>query len=384
MTLSTITNAAIPPGGTGGHVGPVLASGGTDLYVVAEDIGTADKVGMFKSTNGGTTWTRQDTGNAPVLPNNLMALSMWLDGDLIHIVGVDEAQTAGMAFAQIFEYYTFDVSTDLWGIDEQITTTTLSGISQENNSVDIAVRSDGDVIVAHQISDRANMGNDYTQAGYSRREGGTWTTEVEFFGENNSHAVFDIHSVMAPNDEFHVQYSSGRAQTLDAANVLSTRVNGNINTARLVTWDNGGTQQILGARSTVVNNTARRYQEDGSGDIALDLTSEVVSSGDNDQVFRDSVAYDPQDDIAHVFWFDADADLHHATASQGTGFGGIEELATTTGNASWAQYYERDGARQIGYLVLNGSTLQFDEVALAAAAPVYPPWPRRHRVQARL
>ncbi len=63
-----------------------------------------------------------------------MALSMWLDGDLIHIVGVDEAQTAGMAFAQIFEYYTFDVSTDLWGIDEQITTTTLSGISQENNS----------------------------------------------------------------------------------------------------------------------------------------------------------------------------------------------------------------------------------------------------------
>jgi hypothetical protein len=354
----------------------------TDLYCVAEDTGTADKVGVFKSTDGGSNWTRQDTGNAPIVANGLDSLTAILDGGTLHIAGLSPLYTPSMTDFQDVEYYTFDLTTDTWVLDEAVVTIDINATGVAHSGLDIAVRSDGDVILLHPISDRTDMGSQYKQRGYSRREGGTWTTEIAFNAANELQA--QGRCVMAPNDECHINYYvySGTpahyAMTLDSANSLSTRVSFSTNTTainqgwnRPLTWDDGGTQRVLLLFTGSGDQRVRRMTEDGSGDITTDLAEAVpVDPSTNTSL---AAAVDPSTKDVYFFLSGADVDLYYSRGPNGTSWKEEIELEDATSiTAIWAEYYVRDQHCVIGYIVEESSTtLSYGELILCY--PWFPP-----------
>ncbi len=363
----------------------VFTEAGDDLYVVAEDTGTVDKVGVFKSTNGGSSWVRQDTGSAPILDNGFLTCAAVIDGTLLHIATISDV-IVGMDNSVEVEYHTFDTLDDTWQIvEENVVTEQANGSA---NFVDIAVRSDGDVIILHTVN-FTSMGSDFGNVGYSVRQGTTWTTSVAIDSENLNHD--GVGCVIAPDDECHLAYQNGDlwALTLDSANNTSTRVSVHGTAwkpSRPITWDNGGTQQIL----VVGRGFVERMKEDGSGDIAVDLAhtepGDVTAEG-----FHAGVAWDSAEGEAYFAFTNTD-DLYYDKGLQGTDWGTDVFVAAAGGDTPdrvWANVYTRAGGTKLGILWAENRSgfgddrVWFEEVDIAVAppGPAFPPFlhrPPRH------
>src|SRR5574341_759809 len=96
--------------------GPWISSGG-NVYVVL--LNSADKslIEVYKATDPESSFSEQDSADAPNLTNNSDALSAVQVGDVLHIVASEE--TTGRV-----SYHTFDMATDQWVIvNEQVTAT---------------------------------------------------------------------------------------------------------------------------------------------------------------------------------------------------------------------------------------------------------------------
>lgn len=281
---STITDAILPSGSYTPWNGPVI-DGNDNLYIVAEDDNNANNLSVFKSTNDGSTWSRIDTAGQPDIGSAIQSFALFQDGTTLHIAAMNEDYSAGMGSAQDIFYYTFHTSdaggtADTWQISESVTTTDNSFHGQ----VDIAVRSDGDVILAHAGDLNAQMGTDYPSVQYSRREGGSWTTKIQV-SQTTSNNYYGPAICLGTSDSVHFTYArdgnSLEVVTLDSSNNLSTHV---LQTGfwnpftmrRPISWDNSGTQQIM-----VIEDDGRlaRFEEDGSGDIAAETGQSEIGPG---------------------------------------------------------------------------------------------------------
>jgi hypothetical protein len=354
---------------------------GTDLYVIGITSADDDAIHVMKSDDGGATWAEQDSGNRPTMPTALtgaQSMSMVLDGTIIHIAATSEEYTPSMTDFQDIEYMTFDTTTDLHDLQESVVTIDIDATSIQRMPIDIAVRSDGDVIIVHHISDKTDMGGGFSQYGYSVRELGSWTTEVPFNAANEDQT--HVRCIMAPGDECHIHYAiaggESHALTLDVNNNLSTQINpfsvgsSGLVLARPVTWAGGTEQKILiGSIETTNETQVRRLEEDGSGDLALDLATANPPSGLESVSSNNALAFDPVDENAYVFWKrTSDTDLFYNVGFRGTNWDTLLEAEDGINhNKLWVQYYERGGGRQIGYVIRQGSSpLEFNELEIEA------------------
>lgn len=356
-----------------GHIGPFKSANG-DWYVVVQSP-TIDQWRIMKATTDvGSIWTAQDTSNEPAIANGRGSVAAVLDGNVLHIAAISDTYTSGMSTLQDIEYYTFDVSTDAWSVDEAVTSITVTDVTAYYG-LGIAVRSDGDVIVVHPKTQRTNMGAKYSQFGYSRREGGTWTADIALNDANeNQSERADL--VMAPSDEGHILYEVGGSAygvTLDSANSLSTRVDVTQHSkTRPVTWDDAGTQRIAWFNSaTSAAMHASRATEDGSGDIQAGDNTDVpdangFSTGNN------GIAWDSVSSELYVFWAGPSSDLYYdKAAGGGTGSWGtdVELEDALTVNDVWAGF-STNGADGIGVVVRDGTAIKFEFIDLSGNPPI--------------
>lgn len=398
MALNTISAASWIVTDGAGYPGP-FRDGNGNLYVVATGAVSPNSIDVYKSTNGGSTWVAQDTANNPITSGAYWIHAAVLDDTVIHIANHDNF-TGGKTQNIDIMYHTFNTSDagsnpDTWQIvDEAVVTVDVGDAADvtETHGIEIAVRSDGDVIVFHPGTKHVDMGTHYFNQSYSRRESASWTTDIALTNE-----AFHQHhprAVMAPNDECHfVYYTQGQAlygATLDSANSLSTRISvlggeGTLtdeDSARPITWDNGGTQQILVVGSSDSGGLqVRRLQENGSGDLATDLAAASFRDSPALAPINIGLAWDAGNGDAYVFFIDGDSDLVYDVGANGTGWGtDVEQEDAITVNGVWINFYNST----IGYVVLDGTTLKYGELAITAPATVYPPYRRRQLTTTRM
>lgn len=370
MALNTVTDAVWVSAANRGHPGPFRHTNG-DLYIVAEDLNTADDISVFRSTNGGSTWTRQDTANQPNITNGFESLAAVLDGTTLHIITISTQYTSGMTDPIDVEYHTFSVSSNTWGTtNESVESPDMGTTTARYYAVDVAVRSDGDVIALHPTA-HTEMGSDYWALGYSRRESGSWTNNG---GIQTTTADQYGYMVMAPNDECHMVYRRDntlrRGRTLDSANNLSAVIGiNNEPDGRPITWDNSGTQQVLtvffAPASTV---RVERLKEDASGDLASDTTSETIQDSTPSSASNVvGIAWDSDNSEAYVLWSGPLSDLFYDKGSHGASWGtDVEQEDATTITAVWANFYNST----IAYVVRDSTTVKYGELSVSGADPI--------------
>ena len=391
----TITDATIAfPSGKnsqarwGRHLGP-FKDGNDNLYVVAEYSGSADQIDMFKSTDDGATWSRVDTAGHPTtFANGLACIRAVQDGTTIHVIAVEVWASAGMGADYSIEYHTFDTSdaggtADTWQTTNEAVVTVTTATTSAWYDGGIAVRSDGDVIVSY-VGYASIMGTDYRRALYARREGGTWTTGLDYVGSATEEHFVAGHMVMADNDECHIFYnddlSGAYGLTIDSANNLSTAVlftshTGSANPGgRPVYWLNGTTPQI----GVVDSGRARRMTEDANGDLAQEAGQGVALTNDSTSTFiaTNSLTYMGGDLFAFGASFATgyDGDLWVVWSPEGDDaqWGGGEELddgISLDVEEVFSEHYVRGGNDYAGIVYWAG-VLRFHEFQAGAPQTV--------------
>jgi hypothetical protein len=221
----------------------VLQDTGTALYAVVQDTGATPKVRVMKANSriAPTTWTEQDSANNKAITNVDYPFSSCLhtNGDL-HIIVFTATNT--------ITHYVFDTDTDLWGSGLGIPT----GTAENEHSIRVAVRSDGDVLVSYTDN------TDDADIWWSRHEGVSWTGVVHGSGtsvsaSNMLDACMDstdrfivVTYQTATNDYFYRAISAdnvlGAAIAIEAdAAISDSQVTG----SRFNMYDDSGTDKII-------------------------------------------------------------------------------------------------------------------------------------------
>lgn len=388
--MSLITNARhfTHGGDDASHrgIGPLL-DGNDNLYVVAETSAQADHLAVFKSTDDGATWTEQDTGGRPDLSTRGLAISACVQiGTVLHIATRSNGYTSGMDVAWDIEYHTFNTSDassnqDTWQIvREAVVSPTGDGAISTTSGMDIAVRSDGDVIIVHQGSDASVMGNGFERVAYSRREGTSWTSDIALNTTSLEELQLQASCVFGVGDNLHIGWkivalglSDFRARTLDAGNNLSSIIVPHITPLltgkhRPVSYDRSGTQYVLIAPGEI--NTGdlqtRELEEDGSNDLSIVNAIQTVTA-----------AYGASPNIGLVqdletgdVWIAYRAQTGGALlTNQKAGAGGWSSATTRKSvdtRSTWWEAYTRGGGNHLGYVYCDhdadANHLFFDEI----------------------
>jgi len=373
-------------GGQEGHHPPFKSSGG-NFYAIARNNVALQ---MFKATDPTDSWTEQDDTNDPVRVSSWFEWASVQDADLIHIAAVA---------ADGYHYHTFNMADDTWGVTNELIETPpdfpqLAWIS-------IAVRSDGDVIVAYNGDSDKSMGDTKQRVDYARREGGTWTVGVALdaggdvhYGQPNvvkgpltddMHFVWNEQNATTPDPP--TTYPNSNARTLDSSNTLSTVDTTGFGSGdfllgrtNLVSYEDSGTQRIMSPFAHDTPNQIRltTFTEDGSDDIQH--ASNVVVT--NDDVFALSeigilTIAELSGDLFMLFAgggvAGVDRDLYYTTSTDdgATWTSPTEELdGINLGNLS-ANIYVRGADTVMAYVYddVGGGGQKYNEKILIAGAP---------------
>jgi len=294
MALPTTVLAAA---GLGGHHPPYKSSGGAFYAVVRTD---ADELDVYKATDPTDSWSVQGTN--PVHAGTILGFSTVQDGDVIHMVAWSSAA---------YEYYTFNMATDAWVVDQAIETPTNAPTFPWAS---IAVRSDGDVVVVYAGDTDRNMGDTKERVDVNVRTSGSWGGPVALDAGGDVH-YGNPNCVLGTNDFVHCVWQTqistaddpptgwvdGEGRTLNSSDTLST-----VSTlsdadsdltmtgmAHALSYDDAGTQRIIVmavAFSFSPNKSPRKHvlaTEDGSDNISLDSV-DIEALSDNRQGYGSS------------------------------------------------------------------------------------------------
>lgn len=273
----TLINSSYRAHASNGFIGPV-EDGNGNLYLVGLNTGAGNSMTVWKSADGGSSWTEQDTGNRPTaLPAAVLNWSIRLNGTTIHIAARTATYSSGMNTVFALWYFTFNTSDagaspDTHQIEEQIGE--WASFAGAITATDIALRSDGDVIVVGPGPAFISMGTNWANVAIHRRESGSWTsTYVTGSGATVNHTDAAA-CVIGSSDSCHIFYArvSAHAITFDSANALSSEIQWTSNPAsvrgRPVSWNDGSAQRVMVSALISSEAFTVRLTEDGSGDIA--------------------------------------------------------------------------------------------------------------------
>lgn len=384
LPVTIISDVGLP-----GYQPPAISSGGNVYGVVRAD---ADELDVYKATDPTDSFSVQDAGNGPVHIGTILGYAVKQISDVLHIV----------AWSAIdYEYYTFNMATDLWAIDELMVNVSGAG-APTFPFASIDVRGDGDVIVEYAGEREGIKGTRYERVAYARREAGVWTTGVavdalgEFHYGNpvmvKSPLTDHMHMVWqraGPTPNPPTAWTAIRARTLDPSNVLSTEITTTTGTtdaaltgyANAVAYEDAGTQRMPFAAviATSGGDTARvakNFREDGSDNIIVSSVSIVGIAPEAFVNGEDGIITVAEDGgILHRLYSGGgadgvDQDLYYETSTDdGFGWtGNVEEIDAVTVNFISGIIYERAGNNRFAYLYDDAGVQKYNEKDLGAAA----------------
>ena len=153
--------------------GPIKV--GSNLYVMLQGPVAPRHVNVFKSTDGGASWTMMDGGNSPTVTgiSNIFRISSYLNPNGTTIT-ISYSPTVNNNPTTI-SWITFDTITDTFGVPGTIPDLTSNnpfdgGLSLL--SLDFVVRANGEIVAAWSQVVAPNT--NHVSAGYSILSGGVW------------------------------------------------------------------------------------------------------------------------------------------------------------------------------------------------------------------
>lgn len=132
--------------------GPWKTADGS-LYVGVAQGTTNRTPRIYKSTDGGSSWTAKDTANERTADATIVCFDVFLRGTTLHyLYGNDTA----------LRYATFNTATDTWSLNESVGAT-----SSYNSTIRSMVRDDGQPVMAYTASNNVYI---------ATKASGSWTT----------------------------------------------------------------------------------------------------------------------------------------------------------------------------------------------------------------
>jgi len=373
--------------GLAGHHPPFKSSGGAFYSVVRAD---ADELDAYKATDPTTnSWSAQGTG--PVHAETISVFACVQVSDVIHIAATGINGTN--------EYYTFNMATDAWVIDEAIDNPT------DNPTfpwISIAVRSNGDVVVVYAGDTDKVMGSTKERVDINIRNGswggavaleaddtldfhygnpnvikGPLTDDMHVIWQMTTNIVNDPPSAWTDSEARTLRPSDDSLSTVDATGGVDTSSK-LLGYANLVSYDDGGTQRIISAGpDTSSDLVGIQATEDGSDDIQQDssfskgLTDEIFING---EVAVTSLA-ELNGDLHFLFSGGsangADKDLYYMTSIDdgATWTTEAEEIDAITVNFISANIYVRGINTVLAYVYDDGGVQKYNEKVLISINP---------------
>ena len=375
-----------------GHFPPMKTSGGK-FYGLAANGGN---IRVYSATDPTATWTfeaNQTTSSLGGIVGSCLTCRMD-SSNVIHIAWIENG-------GQSLKYVQFSTSTDTFGTVETVETLTSS---PAYSWCSMALRSDGDVILAYSGQTDKVMGGDKERVDYARREGGTWTAGLALDaagdihygnpncvlsanGNDDTHVVWQVTTNTANDPP--TAWQNLEARTIDSANNLSTALTGQTGDTNshllghnnLVSFTFSSLNRIAGGGVDSISDARIGIHgfEDGNGDLTS-LSSIATTSGyagfANGEVGIASTARDPgTGGIYRVFsggttGNDADQDIHledDTDASPiGNNYSNQQELQdAVTCDFISAEVYTRGSATVVAYLYDDNGFQKYNEYQLA-------------------
>lgn len=385
MALPTIivSSAAVR-----GFQPPCIATDGDVWSIIATNSTSID---AYKATDPTSSWTLTDGTNNPTF-TSIEVLSLVQDGDNIHIVTYDSGS---------YEYHLFDASAETWSIANEAIETPADAPTFPWCSV--AVRSDGDVIMAYAGDTDQVMGGKKERVDYARREASSWTVGVAVDGAGDIHYGSSVLTIGATSDRMHIgwwqqsavadpptAWDDWQGRTLDATNGLSTTVTQTRASplvgqcvSNAISYDDTGTVYIsfctsdLQTESGLSNFTTT---EDGSGNIQT-VNSDFITGGgiggfsnSSPASVIGSLAGEGTDTYSLFSGGDiasSEQDIYYNTSvSGGMAWGSpSEEMDAVTCNMIYAKVYVRSGDTVLAFIYDDAGVQKYNEKVLSAGTP---------------
>jgi len=374
--------------GLAGHHPPFKSSGGA-FYVVV--LTTSSIIDVYKATDPADSWVQQDPTGHPIGQTNVSVISVAVDDDTLHIAWYTDASSGE------YRYKNFNMADDTWDaaatelIDTATNNPTLPWIS-------IAVRSDGDVVVAYAGDTDQVMGGKKERVDVNIRTSGTWGGPVALDAAGDNH-YGNPNCVLGTNDFIHFVWQETNltadppagwrdieARTVDPSdNTLSTLVRNPdeastsalLGVPNLVSYDDAGTQRIEWVfPQATINIRSQGSTEDVNDEIvAPDNTDEVTTLDPhiNGEVFIGSLAVESTN--LHLLFSGGgtagvDQDLYYtkSTDDGATWDTETEEINAITINFISGNVYVRGADTVLAYVYDDGGVQKYNEKVLIAGA----------------
>lgn len=346
---------------------------GSSFYIAT--VSSAGDVVVFKadSNDPSSGWTEQDSANKPT-NGAISSLHGVLVGTTIHIA----TQTGSGASDGEVEYHTFDCSTDTWSITNESVTTTPDTATE---FCSIAVRSDGDVIIAYAGEQEGVMGTGYDRVHLARREGGSWTVDIDVTNAGKAATHYrQPFVVMSANDRAHIfYYEPGGGD-----GYYSTYLNGNTwghqnsqfstdvlagNSIKATSFDVTGTNKIRVATQNAANSAVNihGFNDADSPGTSISIATDVTGAEPSNNSF--GFAVDDATDTQYLLSGDSSNNINEYETGSGndTWSANLNELTglTSPHPVFSANVYDNSGT-VLAYLYQSGSNYRYNERSLGA------------------
>jgi len=359
--------------------GGFLSSGG-NVYIIFLDSTDASIVEAWKATDPTSSFSEQNSAGKPDLTNLVIAIAAYQAGDVIHIV-TKEASTGRIA------YHTFNMATDAWGtVNEQVTATTFVVTGE---TVDIVLRSDGDVIVIYNgAQDTVTMSN-FNRVKYARRESASWTANVAV--DNAGSVSWNAGTaILGASDRTHFAFidddsDDAYQRTLTSANSLEAfpaAFDATIQSTAARADIGPGTSYVSGGATKVrfpYNNATAVWQALCDSADAPTVTIDGASFSDGAGLSRLDGAYYPTAMAAHLtdlyaFWINASSPFGLFQDKNANGAGWGTDVTRFGGPVTrffvTPFSFTRSGNYKIGFVIYDGTNVKYDELDLGSASSV--------------
>lgn len=360
--------------------GPFRNLAGTVFYTILLDSTNRNLVTSQKSFSPDVSWAPRDT-NRPDFIVNVASLTVFQDGDLLHIVGQNDSDD--------LYYSRFDMSGSGAWVDldpgAPFDTDILVDGAPDGfrDACDICVLSTGKIRIVYQGETDMVMGTNYERIDHAHStDGFSWTAAVAVNANNDEKDYRGPQIVLPPSngDQAHIFYSDGTnllQRAINSSDVLRTERD----TGFDVTADLYPIGQGVGFLRSSTSKVRVPYREVTTNDLEIlrfdaflnDSTPTWNSdniSGDDVRSFLGAInaclAVDGS--TVHVLFVNAtDKDLY--SADDGDSDTWTTPLSSFIGTVVGisCNVYDRSGTK-LAHIIDDGGTVKYDEDALAAAS----------------
>ena len=357
---------------------PFISSGG-NVYVVGRDTSTTSLIRAFKATDPTSSFSNVGTDFNLTSSHSLETLVAIQSGDNIHVATTDSS-----AGSLTILYHVFSMSSDSWTTtNESILGSTSVVNSSALSMLGISIRSDGDVIVTHNGSTDKIMGTDYDRAKYSRRESGSWTSDVDLGDVSASVNYYASGVVIGGSDRMHFFFVDDTnndmyQRTLNSSNSLETLPSAfdtTVSTTELalmqlgVSYDSGGTIKVrypISDATASVANSAKLDSNTDTPTVTQDTGITGATAVNTGAYFRLTFTADGTT-LWHSFQA-ADHDLYTQSNADDAGWDAPVEFYDDAGALSGhrANIYTRGSTKVLAFVMTAGSSIKYHEKTLSA------------------